>query len=63
MEGLADTVLHRDGRQNLPMLTGIGRVCFLNDVTETEIAQACEAMGRLLETNAGRPGQPVGADL
>ncbi|MFJ6722276.1 MULTISPECIES: sedoheptulose 7-phosphate cyclase [unclassified Streptomyces] len=63
LEALADTVLHRDGRQNLPMLTGIGEVCFLNDVSESEIERACAAMGRLLDTNAGcRPGRPVGAD-
>lgn len=62
LEGLADTVLHRDGRQNLPMLTGIGQVCFLNDVTENEIERACRGMGRLLTLEAGHPERPVGAD-
>lgn len=55
-EALADTVRHRDGRQNLPMLTAIGEVCFLNDVSETEIKQACAGMADLLDTvPAGRP--------
>ncbi|QTD95980.1 sedoheptulose 7-phosphate cyclase [Streptomyces cyanogenus] len=63
LDGLADTVRHRDGRQNLPMLTGIGQVCFLNDVTENEIERACAGMGGLLDANAGRPGQRIGSDL
>ncbi|MFD3333021.1 sedoheptulose 7-phosphate cyclase [Streptomyces sp. NPDC058700] len=62
LEGLADTVLHRDGRQNLPMLTGIGQVCFLNDVTENEIERACRGMGRLLPLDAAHAERPVGAD-
>ncbi|MFF2400673.1 sedoheptulose 7-phosphate cyclase [Streptomyces goshikiensis] len=62
LEGLADTVLHRDGKQNLPILTAIGEVCFLNDVSEDEIERACAGMGRLLGTGAGRAGQRVGAD-
>ncbi|MFF7994313.1 sedoheptulose 7-phosphate cyclase [Kitasatospora xanthocidica] len=37
---LADTVKHRNGRQNLPMLTGIGKTVFLNDVSSAEIARA-----------------------
>ncbi|MFI2370717.1 sedoheptulose 7-phosphate cyclase [Streptomyces sp. NPDC018833] len=62
LEGLADTVLHRDGMQNLPILTTIGEVCFLNDVTDSEIERACAGMGRLLGMDAGRPKQCVGAD-
>ncbi|MFC5721274.1 sedoheptulose 7-phosphate cyclase [Streptomyces gamaensis] len=49
LEALADTVRHRDGRQNLPMLTAIGEVCFLDDVTEAEIKQACATMADLLD--------------
>ncbi|MET8546876.1 sedoheptulose 7-phosphate cyclase [Kitasatospora sp. NPDC004799] len=52
-EALADTVRHRDGRQNLPVLTRIGAVCFLNDLTVAEIASAADHMGRLLD--AARP--------
>ncbi|WP_444545626.1 sedoheptulose 7-phosphate cyclase [Streptomyces lucensis] len=63
LDGLADTVRHRDGRQNLPMLTGIGQVCFLNDVTENEIERACAGMGRLLDANAARPEQCIGSEL
>jgi 3-dehydroquinate synthase len=47
-EALADTVRHRDGDQNLPILTGIGQVCFLNDVTDAEIEQAARVMRGLL---------------
>lgn len=54
MEGLTDTVRHRDGRQNLPMLTAIGEVCFLNDVTELEIEQACKGMASLLNSRDSR---------
>ncbi|MER5970842.1 sedoheptulose 7-phosphate cyclase [Streptomyces sp. NPDC002055] len=52
LEGLADTVRHRDGQQNLPVLTAIGEVCFLNDVSEPEIKQACEGMAELLESDS-----------
>ncbi|MCX4547147.1 sedoheptulose 7-phosphate cyclase [Streptomyces sp. NBC_01565] len=62
LEALADTVLHRDGMQNLPILTAIGEVCFLNDVTDAEIARACAGMGHLLGADAARPGQCVGAE-
>lgn len=51
-EALADTVRHRDGQQNLPVLTGIGSVCFLNDLTVSEIAAAADHMGTLLRTGA-----------
>lgn len=49
LESLADTVRHRDGQQNLPILTSIGRVCFLNDVSPDEIDMACAQMARLLK--------------
>ncbi|GGY07031.1 sedoheptulose 7-phosphate cyclase [Streptomyces hiroshimensis] len=63
LEALEDTVRHRDGRQNLPMLTGIGEVCFLNDVTEVEIKQACDAMADLLDgpRDAASPVSAAGA--
>ncbi|MBP2707982.1 sedoheptulose 7-phosphate cyclase [Microbispora sp. RL4-1S] len=50
-EALADTVRHRDGQQNLPILTGIGRVCFLNDVGDAEIAAAAAVMETMLDTD------------
>lgn len=37
---LADTVRHRDGRQHLPLPVGIGRACFVDDVTQEEIEGA-----------------------
>lgn len=61
LEGLADTVRHRDGRQNLPMLTAIGEVCFLNDVSEAEVEQACARMVELLDTNSVSVGAPATA--
>ncbi|MFJ4654429.1 sedoheptulose 7-phosphate cyclase [Nocardia sp. NPDC088792] len=48
MEALADTVRHRDGRQNLPILTGIGRVVFLDDISRNEVELACGYMRKLL---------------
>lgn len=45
-EALDDTVVHRDGAQNLPMLEEIGRTTFLNDVTTGDIERAA---GRLRE--------------
>ncbi|MFF3505005.1 sedoheptulose 7-phosphate cyclase [Streptomyces sp. NPDC003247] len=35
--GLADTVRHRDGEQLLPLPDGIGRACFVNDVSRGEL--------------------------
>jgi 3-dehydroquinate synthase len=37
---LADTVLHRDGRQLLPLTPGIGKACFVDDLRDSEIEQA-----------------------
>ncbi|MFD9737669.1 sedoheptulose 7-phosphate cyclase [Umezawaea sp. NPDC059074] len=51
---LADTVLHRDGRQNLPLMTGIGRSTFVNDVTADEIALAAAHLERLSERTTPR---------
>jgi 3-dehydroquinate synthetase len=43
-EALADCVRHRNGNQNLPLLTEIGRVRFVNDLTRNEIAAAVDVM-------------------
>jgi 2-epi-5-epi-valiolone synthase len=48
-EALADTTRHRNGQQNLPMLTRIGGVCFLNDITASEMSEAATEMRRLLD--------------
>ncbi|MEU3529656.1 sedoheptulose 7-phosphate cyclase [Streptomyces sp. NPDC038707] len=37
---LRDTVRHRDGLQRLPLPVGIGSACFVNDLTEDELAAA-----------------------
>lgn len=39
-ESLADTVMHRNGAQNLPMISQIGSCTFFNDVTLEEVGQA-----------------------
>lgn len=41
---LADTVRHRDGQQRLPLPSGIGAACFVNDVTPRELADAAAAL-------------------
>jgi 3-dehydroquinate synthase len=47
-EALADTVLHRNGNQNLPMVPTIGSVTFFDDVTAKEIEQSAMAFRELL---------------
>ena len=41
---LADTVLHRDGRQLLPLTPGIGRSCFVDDLRDDEIERALRTL-------------------
>ncbi|MFJ9610063.1 aldo/keto reductase [Kitasatospora sp. NPDC101176] len=57
--GFADTVRHRDGRQHLALLTGIGTTTFVNDLTDEEIEQAAGVMKDLLDDRdwpkQGRP--------
>lgn len=43
-EALADTVIHRNGAQNLPMIPCIGSFTFFNDVTFEEVARAAAAL-------------------
>ena len=43
-QALADTVQHRGGRQRLPLPTGIGTACFVNDVTADELTAAAECL-------------------
>eukprot|EP00274_Cyanoptyche_gloeocystis_P008222 CAMPEP_0196651630 /NCGR_PEP_ID=MMETSP1086-20130531/665_1 /TAXON_ID=77921 /ORGANISM="Cyanoptyche gloeocystis , Strain SAG4.97" /LENGTH=372 /DNA_ID=CAMNT_0041981731 /DNA_START=753 /DNA_END=1871 /DNA_ORIENTATION=- len=42
--GLKDTLEHRDGKQRLPLPTGIGRADFVNDVTYEEICHAADSL-------------------
>jgi len=48
-EALADTVRHRDGRQHLPVLTGIGTHTFLEDVTRDQVRSATHVLGDLVQ--------------
>jgi 3-dehydroquinate synthase len=52
--GLQDTVLHRDGRQRLPMPTAIGQSAFCNDVTFAEVEEACRDV-QALQSRHGNP--------
>jgi 3-dehydroquinate synthase len=38
--GLRDTMNHRDGSQNIPLVTEIGKHIIINDVTDSEITEA-----------------------
>ncbi|MFB9319306.1 sedoheptulose 7-phosphate cyclase [Cryptosporangium minutisporangium] len=51
-EALADTVRHRNGDQNLPVMAGIGSARFLNDVTPAELDAAAAAMAELAPVGA-----------
>ncbi|MFF2085408.1 sedoheptulose 7-phosphate cyclase [Nocardia sp. NPDC058176] len=42
--GLADSIRHRDGNQNIPLLTKIGTAIFAQDITPTEVSAAAEAV-------------------
>ncbi|MGH3697360.1 MAG: sedoheptulose 7-phosphate cyclase [Pseudonocardiaceae bacterium] len=46
-EALHDTVRHRDGLQRMPLPVGIGGVCFVNDLTVTELSRAAEILCEL----------------
>jgi 2-epi-5-epi-valiolone synthase len=48
---LEDTVRHRNGNQNLPLMSGLGTYVFANDISPDEIARAAEAMASWSETN------------
>jgi 3-dehydroquinate synthase len=43
-ESLADTVIHRNGDQNLPMIPRIGSFTFFPDVTVEEVARAAQRL-------------------
>jgi 3-dehydroquinate synthetase len=43
-KALTDTTQHRGGQQRLPLLTGIGSACFVNDVTPDELVAAAERL-------------------
>jgi 3-dehydroquinate synthetase len=44
---LEDTVRHRNGAQNLPLMSRIGTARFVNDLTTAEITKAADTMARL----------------
>lgn len=43
-EGLADTIRHRNGNQELPLPVSIGRAIFINDLSHAEIERASKIM-------------------
>lgn len=54
---LADTVKHRNGKQLLPLTCGIGDVCFVNDITAAEIADALGYVAQASKTLAAQQGE------
>ncbi|KAK9791618.1 hypothetical protein WJX73_001579 [Symbiochloris irregularis] len=57
LKGLADSTLARDGHQRMPLMDGIGRARFVNDLTEEEVISAAQyvasiswAAGNCLQT-------------
>jgi len=51
-EALEDTVRHRDGAQNLPVMSRIGEVTFLNDVTREELRTVIDSFIEFAFTDA-----------
>ncbi len=54
---LADTVKHRNGKQLLPLTRGIGDVCFVNDITAAEIAEALHYVAEASKTSTAQQGE------
>lgn len=52
---LQETRRHRDGQQNLPLLTGFGSITFVNDVDRSEIAAAARLVQHLPGGNQPKP--------
>ncbi|WP_054815574.1 sedoheptulose 7-phosphate cyclase [Nocardia arizonensis] len=42
--GLSDSIRHRDGNQNIPLLTKIGTAIFAQDIAATELATAADVV-------------------
>lgn len=51
LRSLEDTVRHRNGDQNLPVMSRIGAARFINDLTPAEVSKAAATMAEF----AGRP--------
>lgn len=49
LAALVDTAKHRDGSRNLPLLTELGKVTFVNDLRYDEMETAARAMQRIAE--------------
>lgn len=54
-EALDDTVRHRNGEQNLPLMARIGTARFVNDLTVAEIAEAARMMAELSVRSTSTP--------
>lgn len=46
-DSINDTMLHRNGAQNLPMINAIGSMYFINDVCESEIEKAALSLMKM----------------
>jgi len=54
LSGLHDMTIHRDGNQNLPLMSGIGSAYFVNDLEPHEVRQASNRMKEVAELTAKR---------
>ncbi|MEU6235945.1 sedoheptulose 7-phosphate cyclase [Kitasatospora sp. NPDC047058] len=59
-EALADTVRHRDGRQRLPLPSGIGAGVFVDDLTDRELAYAARVLRQWSAAVPAPRGQAAG---
>ncbi|KAK3281372.1 hypothetical protein CYMTET_10831 [Cymbomonas tetramitiformis] len=55
-KGIDDMSRARDGFQRVPLMRGIGRATFVNDITEEEVARAVEYCQRLHEKKLVKSG-------
>lgn len=44
LQGLQDTTKARDGLQRVPLMSGIGRAVFVNDISPAELASAATVL-------------------
>ncbi|NSZ17156.1 sedoheptulose 7-phosphate cyclase [Agrobacterium vitis] len=47
--GLEDAVRHRDGKQRVPLTSGLGGAVFVNDLSQEELVLACRALETLAQ--------------
>ncbi|MFG2472585.1 sedoheptulose 7-phosphate cyclase [Streptomyces canus] len=53
-EGLQERSAHRNGRQRVPLVEGLGRCAFVNDITLGQLRAACRALSDWAERDQAR---------